>query len=278
MLRFFLLGFYGLSLLAQSAGDTIDTAPPPVERALRAHVNQFFQAYIDGKWRVAEHLVADDSLDAFLGADKNRLVSFKIVKIRYSDNFSKAEVVVLTHQNLLFQGHRMVVPVASTTFWKVMDGNWMWYAPPQSRKQNTPFGIMAPGPADAGTSAGGLPADPAAAAADIMNQVRVDRTEVELSSYQPSSGEVTIMNGMPGKIQLRADPDIGVRGFVAKLEKTELNAGEKCKLLFRMDPQDKTAKPTVTVRLRVMPLSKVIPIRVTFAIPPEVQRQLPKQQ
>lgn len=276
MLRFLIFGFCGVSLLAQTAGDAIETAPPPVEQALRDHVTQFFQAYVDGKWRVAEHLVADDSLDTFLGADKDRLIGFEIVKMRFHENFTKAEVVVLTRRYWLLQGRRIVEPMAQTTFWKVVGGQWMWYAPPRSSTVNTPFGVMSPGPENAKPSAA-IPADPLAAAADIMNQVKVDKTEVQLSSYRPASEEVTISNAMPGKIELRAEPDLGFPGFTAKLEKTELKGGETGKLLLNVNPKDKTPKPTIIVRLRVMPLNKIIPIRVTFDIPPEIKRQLPKQ-
>ncbi|MGH9667955.1 MAG: hypothetical protein ACRD9L_26355, partial [Bryobacteraceae bacterium] len=77
VLWFFIFGFCGLSLLAQDSAEALDSAPPPVEQALRARITQYFQAYVDGKWRVAERLVADDSIDAFLGADKDRLLSFE---------------------------------------------------------------------------------------------------------------------------------------------------------------------------------------------------------
>lgn len=277
MLRSFLFVFCALSLGAQSPPEGLESAPPPVEQALRARVNQFFQAYIDGKWRVAEQLVAEDSIDAFLGADKQRLQSFEIVKTHYFDNFSRAEIVVLTRREWLIQGRRMVVPMPVTTFWKVVDGQWYWYTPPQSATRNSPFGVMAPGPADSKATTRVLPADPTAAAASILDQVKIDKTEVRLSSYEPSGDEVTVTNAMPGKVTLRADTDLGVPGFILKLEKTELNAGEKCKLLLNMDPKDRRPKPTVTVRLWVAPLEKMIPIRVTFAIPPELERQLPKQ-
>jgi hypothetical protein len=277
VLWLFIFGLCGFSLLAQSAPDAIDSAPPPVEQALRAHVTQYFQAYIDGKWRNAERLVAEDSLDAFLGADKDRVQSFEIVKTHYHENFSKAEVVVVTRRQWVLHGNRMVVPMATTTFWKVVDGQWLWYAPPRSTTINSPFGTMAPGPKDATSTAGALPADPAMMATNILNQVKVDKTEVQLSSYEPSSAEVTIASAMPGKIELRADTDIGIPGFLLKLDRTELKGGEKCKLLLSMDPNDQTAKPTVTVRIRVLPLNKIIPIKVTFAIPPSVREKLPPQ-
>ncbi|MEO7144340.1 MAG: hypothetical protein ABI165_12655, partial [Bryobacteraceae bacterium] len=226
---------------------------------------------------VANQVVAEDSKDAFLGADKDRLLKYEIIKARYSDNFTKAEVVVLTRRNWLMQGRRVVVPMPVTTFWKVVGGEWYWYAPPATGTKNSPFGTMKAGEGDGNSGgASGVPVDMNAAGMAILDQVKVDKTAVELSSYQAASATVTISNAMQGKVALRADTDIGIPGFILKLEKTELSAGESCKLLLSMDPENQTAKPAVTVRLWVQPLNKMIPIRVTFAIPPEIERQIPK--
>jgi hypothetical protein len=105
--------------------------------------------------------------------------------------------------------------------------------------------------------------------------VTADKTEVRLSSYQPASGEVTLTNQMPGVVRLSLEY-AGFPGFEARLERSELKANESTKLLLRVEPHDKAPKPEVTVNVRVEPLNQVIPVRVTFAVPPEVEKALPR--
>src|SRR5579862_6600434 len=78
---------------AQKATDWVDQAPPEVEQALRARVEQYYNAFIAGKFKEAYLLVADDSQDAFLVADKAQYKSCETVKRRYADSFSKASVL-----------------------------------------------------------------------------------------------------------------------------------------------------------------------------------------
>jgi hypothetical protein len=80
---------------------------------------------------------------------------------------------------------------------------------------------------------------------------------------------------MPGQVNLRLEYN-GFPGFEAKLEREALQANESVKLLLRIEPRDKSPKPALTVNVRVEPLNQVIPIRVTFAVPPEVEKALPR--
>ena len=73
------------------------TPPPDVDQALRARVTEFFQAHVDGAFRKAFEIVAEDTKDYYFATEKVRFKSFKIVDIKYSDNFTKA-VVNLNHQ------------------------------------------------------------------------------------------------------------------------------------------------------------------------------------
>src|ERR1700741_2577386 len=77
----------------QDNPDLFEKAPPPIDEALRARVAQFYHAYTTGKFREAYPLVAEDAQDAFLGSSKDSLKSCETLRIKYSDNFSKADVV-----------------------------------------------------------------------------------------------------------------------------------------------------------------------------------------
>src|SRR5688572_16111719 len=78
---------------AESPTAVFDKAPPQVENALRERIAKFFEAHISGKFRLAEQVVHDDSQDIFYNSQKQKFISYEIVKIDYSENFTKATVV-----------------------------------------------------------------------------------------------------------------------------------------------------------------------------------------
>jgi hypothetical protein len=117
--------------------------------------------------------------------------------------------------------------------------------------------------------------DPRQIAAGILKSVKVDKSELRLSSYQPTSGEIHIVNGMLGPIELSADIDHAFPGLTYKLDKTKLKAGETATLTIRCEPKNRAPKPTLTANIRVETTNQVYPVKLTFAIPPEMEKQLP---
>src|ERR1700724_3603210 len=97
MLPLRLLPVFALAscLLAQRPADLFSKAPPEVDEALRARVAKFYQAHVDGKPRRAEELVAEDTKDYFYTARKPQYLSFQIIKIDYTDTFTKATVTTM---------------------------------------------------------------------------------------------------------------------------------------------------------------------------------------
>src|SRR5580704_3639831 len=67
-------------------------APPEVDQVLRARVTEFFQDFVDGKFRLAINLVAEDTQDFYFASPKLEMVAFKIQAINYSNNFTNAVV------------------------------------------------------------------------------------------------------------------------------------------------------------------------------------------
>ena len=61
-----------ISLYAQA--DLFNQAPPDVDQALRARVNKFYQAHVDGKPRTAMPIVAEDTQDLWFDTDKPQVV------------------------------------------------------------------------------------------------------------------------------------------------------------------------------------------------------------
>jgi hypothetical protein len=236
---------------------------------------------VDGKFRIADQVVAEDSKDYFFAAPKPRYGGYEIVKIQYEPGFQKATVVTMCDGEWTVRGQRMKIKMSVPSSWKIENGEWFWYVVPKD-SWDTPFGTMHAGAApaeqqSAQAAAAAMLRDPAAAARSILESVRADKKELMLSSYEKSSGEVVITNGMQGAVRLRADVDGQFPGLSFTLDKTEVPAGEKAILKIVCEPRDKAAKPTLTARIFVEPTGQVIPVSLFFAIPPEIEKQIPKE-
>jgi hypothetical protein len=259
-------------LTAQELAEQLAKAPPDVEEALRSRVAKFFQANMEKKYGLATTYVADDSKDAYIGSDKIFCHDLDIARITYSENFTKANVLLSCDTDFIMATSRTRVKMPRTWLWKVENGQWFWYVLPTNGELATPFGIMRPGPADGQAPAPALPRIPSPE--ELMGKIQVDKPEVRLSSYQPVTDEVLLSNGTPGQISISLEHD-PVPGLTVKLERPELKAGEKSRITFECHPVGKGPKETLMVRIRVQPFSHAIPIRVLFEIPPEVQKQIP---
>jgi hypothetical protein len=281
MIRYSAAIVFACILLGQEKTIPSEQAPPEVDAALRARIKQFYQAHVDGKFRVADQVVAEESKDAFFAATKPRYLGFEIVRINYSDNFTKALAVVSCQSDWYFHGQKSKVNLAANSLWKVVDGLWSWYVLPLG-EMKTPFGTMhynAGDNPDNKTAAPlpPIPGDPQVLAQRILQSVQADKKELMLSSYQSSSGEVKVTNGMQGPISLRADIDGRFTGMTLTLDKSELKAGESAILKIAYEPKDRVPKPTLTARIYVEPTNQVIPIQLFFALPPDLEKQIPKE-
>src|ERR1700739_743903 len=130
MHRYLALFLLALTLPAQTPvpNQTLDKAPQDVDDALRARIKQFYDYHVAGKYRQAEQLISEESKDDFYVLSKPELHGYKIGNIDYSNNFSKAKVVIIGAMPVLLQwagGKIMDMPFAS--FWRIENGQWFWY-------------------------------------------------------------------------------------------------------------------------------------------------------
>ncbi|HEX4232296.1 MAG TPA: hypothetical protein VHZ07_26755 [Bryobacteraceae bacterium] len=147
---------------AASSSDFFHQAPPGVEESLRARLKTFYDCYLNGKFRVAYELVAEENKDDYFDRSKTTYHSYKIGSIEFSDNYSKAKVMVITNRDMVFQGHTFAVDVPMTAYWKLENGQWVWYLLYRNlRGQQTPFGLVPPEPPSEKAKV-----DPAAASTD----------------------------------------------------------------------------------------------------------------
>jgi len=251
--------------LGQQPADLFTKAPPAIDEALRDRISKYFQLQVDGKPRQAEQYVAEDSKDYYYEMQKPRYLSFEIRSISYSDEFTKAKVMIAVEMmvNLPnFQNKPMKIPFM--TWWKVADGQWFWYVEPQAARM-TPFGKMNPGAGKAdGAAAGGTP--DMSKTPDILSlwkQVTADKQSVQLKAHEASSDRVTISSQLPGTVSLQFQPP-EAPGLVVKLERTELKAGEKAVMSFDFKPGENAPQSPLTVNVLVQPINSVISVRVVF--------------
>ena len=244
-------------LCAQTANNVFEKAPPDVDAALRDRITKFYQAQVDKKYRQAQAFVAEDSMDTFLGLNKAPCLSFKVDKLVYSDNFTKAKSTVLCNQYLPFPGFEKAVDIPMPDTWKVEDGKWFWYMDLDAGR-DTPFGHMSP-KTNAPAGGGPIPAMPSLES--IMKGVQTDKTAVTLNAKETSNDVVKIANVLTGPVTLSLDA-ASVPGLKVTLERTELKGGEQTRLLFQSEPAP-NRKP-FEVRVLVSPINKTIPIQVSF--------------
>jgi|SRR5579871_21575 len=242
---------------AQAPAPSATKAPVEVEQALRARVSEFYQFHMEGKFRQAEALVAEDSKDFFYGGQKTKYLSFEIIKIDWDDNFTHARVVTNCEQYLpiaQFADRPLKVPMVS--FWKLVDGQWFWYI--ETRKLvDTPWGKIKPQTADGPPSGNPFEIPKANDVFHAMlQQVKADKDMVNLKGG--SSEQVTITNNAPGAIAISLMGTIP--GVDIKLDRMNIKAGEKAVITFRASA---AAKPGI-VSVVVEQTYQVIPIQVSI--------------
>jgi hypothetical protein len=280
---------FAAGLFAQAPADLFHKAPPDVDNALRERVKAFYQCHIDGTYRKAEKFVAEESQEFFYQMQKQRYEGCETLRINYSEDFKSATVTEVCKGTWNISGNDMKVSMPISTTWvRMEDGEWFWRHV-QPKQVPSPFGEMnyAVGsgstPAPAGSVgvkvAGGIqiPQDMKAAGEMLLKQVAVDKTDITLSSYEKAEDKITITNNSGGLVKLTFDYEAVIPGFVASFDKKELPAGEKAVLKLSINPKDRVAKPTLYGRILAEPLMQQFPVKITFAIPPELEKQIPKK-
>jgi hypothetical protein len=246
-------------LLAQTPGNVFEKVPPDVDAALRDRITAFFQAHVDKKSRQAEQYVADDSKDFFFEAAKPVYMEFRIDKITYSANFTKATALVVCKMPVVLGFINQIATVPIPSNWKLENGQWYWYVDPKAGR-DTPFGHWTP---SGETSTGVLPPLERPSVESLQQNVQADKRAVQLNSRQPSSDQVMIASKMPGPVTLRL-AGVAPPGLKVNLDRTELKPGEQAKVTFTFTPREGSKAGKTEVSVLVQPLNLVIGIDVTI--------------
>jgi hypothetical protein len=260
---------YAGLLLAQPATDLFDKAPPAVEEALKVRLATFLDAQMAKKYRLADDMVAEDSKDAFFGADKLSCKSWQYVKATFTDQFTKANVLFTCDALMSHAGQHVPVKIPMSSTWKIVDGQWFWYLVPSESVQ-TPWGTMKGGPdKDAKTPAANAFKIPKPE--EIFDQIKLSKATVDLSGFRETSDEVTVTNGTPGKITLDLQHDT-LAGLEASLDRKELKPGESATVSVKFKPAGRIPQPVMDLGVRVEPFNHLFNIRIRFEGMPAQQR------
>lgn len=250
----FAVGLYG-----QSGADLFHKAPPAVDAALRARISKFYQLHIEGKYRQAEAMVADDTRDYFYNSGKPKYTGFTINRIDYSDDFTTAKAVVIVQRIVMMPGlTNEPRPWPEPSKWKLINGDWYWYLTHDDQLM-TPMGLSKP---SAGGETPRIPGQEEMAKA--LDQVRADKTEVTLKPDEESSGQFVVSNPLAGAINLtvEAPPD---PAFTARLDQADVPPGGKATITVEWKPGTHPAPRLIQIVVRAQPVNVVIPLRVKFA-------------
>jgi hypothetical protein len=269
-----------------------ENAPPEIDQALRARVTQFYSANISGKWRDAFQVVADDMQNQYLEASKETYDRCDTVKITYTDNFTKATVRENCHGEYRWHNSHIPATIPLTSTWKVVDGQWFWYflkptevMTPWGLSTITPDDPKAPGSTTVNTNIETVLKDPASMARTILSQIKVDKKEIHLLGYETSKDELHISNTMPGTISVLINC-APLPGFHIKQASADIGPKETSAIVFEYDAEEakkqcgdcyKLPKPKLIANIRIEPTAQVFSVRIVFAIPPELEKQLPKE-
>jgi hypothetical protein len=256
MVRPIALFICATACFGQSPADLFNRPPEDVDRALRARITEFYQDHVEGKFRQAEALVAEDTKDYYYSASKTKYLSFEIRKIDYSEGFTRAKALIMCEQYIMlpeFSNKPLKVPIPST--WKLVDGQWYWYVDQDALRQ-TPFGKMTAGPYSKGATPTLPPSIPNLEQMEKLfsQQVKVDKTSVTLKPGE--SEQVTITNGAQGPITIELMGKIP--GVDVKLDQMNIAPGGKAVVTLRAGDG---AKPGV-LSLMVEQTNQVFSIQV----------------
>jgi len=276
MNRFVVLGLLstmGCGLRAQETPNLFQSAAPEVDQALRKRVSEFYKLLEEGRFRQTDAYLAEDAKDVYYEQEKKRIRGHEIVRINWADGFKKAVVVTVLQTDVVMRGNTMAVGAPIATRWRLEADKWVMYFETTGGKPS-PFGSLKAGPNQTkGLTSEELIKNPSV----IFNQITVEKDVARLKSYEKSADSILVSNGMPGGITVLFVPNLVIPGFKYRVEKQELGAGEKTKIVFEYDPGvDLSAKTTITGQIRIEPFSKAYPITVMFEIPESVKKQLPK--
>ena len=282
----FLLGFLVLAPLgvpAQDATALFRKASPDVEAALRKNASAFFEMQVTKKFGGAVKYVAEDSLDTYIGSEKDSCFSIEIMSITYNDAYNEAIVTILCERGMATPvgGGRVTMP--TTTYWKIENGEWKWYTPKFEGRKNEDDYVMTPfGPVPTRTPDMVEGAKPDRKDTKLTPQVSVEQLKAPLKTNprtvilradEPSSAVAEVYNSFPGLLKVSVSW-VGLKGLNAKIDRDELNSGESARISISYEPQGIQPPPkSHAVWIETSPMRSATPVIIEFRYPEQMDEK-----
>jgi hypothetical protein len=252
-------------------------APPEVDAALRPRVEEFYNLNMAAKFREAEKLVCEDSKDAYYGMNKLRPESFEISGITYSDNFTRAYVLVTAKVRHPMFGRDQVLLAPVSSMWALQKSQWCFQVPhPKSGTLPTPFGPMLAPKNPQGVQGAPAPGQPTvpdqkvASPEKIYEGVTVSPRTLRFEYGVGGEQTVQFHNGLPGYVSLSiSKPALPELEVVA--DKTDVPPRKSVALHVRYSPGAEKLSGVIRVTVRVEPLGEVFDLDIDFGKKPATQ-------
>jgi hypothetical protein len=253
--------------------------PPDVDQELRARVNAFYQNFLEGSFspRKGEPFVAEDTKDFYYNAAKQTYLAYRLGAIAYSDNFTKAVVIVIGKEEKRMAGQSMIAELPQETHWKIENGKWVWYHHAEDSCLTPMCGKTPPPPTAEERAAVLKPKDTSpeavrSAGMAVLQQqpMGVDKPTVTMSADEAGSAQVVFTNGADGEIVIGVDGP-AVKGLKRSLDRTTVPGHGKAVLTLQFDPSDKSGpldawvpKGNIPLRFVADPFNRIFPVTLQF--------------
>ena len=265
--------FYTALLLVVSTlgfAQAPSAAPPAdVDQALRAQATAFLKYQMEGNFRKAYELVAEDSQDFYLGAPKEKPASLDLQKIEYSEDFTKAVVNSASKQVLILDGHSVEIPSGRADRWKLERGQWKWYYDPSKEMVTTLVGRMPAGSTGSAPAPPKLPDFSPDAIAKVGKSLpppsaTINRKSVPFTVGKEATEEVVFHNNAAGSVRVEADLIADYPGFLVQPKSFLLQPQEETIFKVTYHPSDKGAFHA-DLRLTIQPFQTEIRIPLVLS-------------
>lgn len=242
---------------ASQTAQTFRKAPPDVEAALRARVNEFYTFFQEGKFRQAESLVEESGRDLFYNMSKQKIRGYRIESFDFAPDFESATVLVSCLELTPFTGRNGIyMPV--TGHWRLTGGQWFLHI--EAHKE-TAFGHMEF--SDPAKDAELPPQRPNLEALS-SGAFQVEPLKLVFKKGQETiTRTVVVKNNLPGSLKLEVE-GVGLPGF--RLVMSDRTIPPKGQVSFQVSYNPEEGKLTGSRRLlvRAQPLNQSIAIEMQF--------------
>lgn len=250
-------------------------APPEIDDALKSRVSQFYTHFQRGEYRQAETFLDEESRDLYYNAKKDRIMDFQIQGVDYTEDFRKANVLVVCKTVVQMLGSEPVnMPLNSD--WRFEDGNWWMHLSKNRGAEGadaiSPFGPMSfnqdlpqPGSGFRPPQQGGVTMQPPTIESlKTMYRLSTDTLTFPKDREGPVSRSMQVKSSSVGKLSVERTTR-PIPGIEVTIEGAEIEPGGEATITFTYDPE-KAEHVTGRVRVDfvVMPISQPFEVYLDF--------------